>query len=74
MIKPGQIYRTNSKMGTRLHCITTKVVRGKCYTITHEGRGYLRWAEDFENKKLIAEYSTWQEAVNSPEFKGEKHD
>ena len=61
-------------MGTRLHCITTKVVRGKCYTITHEGRGYLRWAEDFKNKKLIAEYSTWQEAVNSPEFKGEKHD
>lgn len=48
MIKPGQIYRTNIKMGTRLHCITTKVVRGKCYTITHEGRGYLRWAEDFE--------------------------
>jgi hypothetical protein len=22
--------------------------------------------------KLIAEYPTWQEAVNSPEFKGEK--
>lgn len=31
-------------------------------------------SEDFKNKKLIAEYSTWQEAVNSPEFKGEKHD
>lgn len=38
------------------------------------GERYLRWAEDFKNKKLIAEYSTWQEAVNSPEFKGEKHD
>lgn len=31
---------------------------------------YVSWVETFGN--FIAEYPTWQEAVNSPEFKGDK--
>lgn len=71
MIKQGQIYRVHSKYGRIIHCITTSVNRGKCYTITNKGKGYIRWAEDFAGKELIAEYPTWQEAVNSKEFRNE---
>lgn len=27
-----------------------------------------------ERSELLKTFSTWQEAVNSPEFKGERHD
>lgn len=73
MIKVGQIYKkknikSRNKNHTTIYVITSPKVRGKVYTINNFGRGALRFAEDFDCKDLIAEYPTWQEAVNSPEF------
>ena len=55
-IKVGQIYRHNSIVVciTRLNTMGTMKY---CYR------------SDFEKYALIAEYPTWQEAVNSKEFK-----
>lgn len=77
MIKAGQIYKkkntkSRNKDHTTIYVITTPKVRGKVYTINNFGRGALRYAEDFDRKNLIAEYHTWQEAVNSKEFNGEE--
>lgn len=66
MIKVGQIYRLNE------HCYAFAITRksGVVWnTINSDGRSDY-WDEDFINKiDLIAEYPTWQEAVNSKEFK-----
>ncbi|MBR6515454.1 MAG: hypothetical protein IKT40_01220 [Bacilli bacterium] len=71
MIKVGQIYKTESNsryivtyMGT--YNIYLLYDNGYCmeYSISSMNNNY--------DDKLIAEYPTWQEAVNSPEFKGEK--
>ena len=37
--------------------------------IFKDGRTYRLWAEIIEKTKLLAEYPTWQEAVNSKGFK-----
>lgn len=68
-IKVGQIYEDED--GWRL-CITL-YSPVDIYAIYHQG-SMDNWSkkEDFLlNKKLIAEYPTWQEAVNSKEFNNE---
>lgn len=43
------------------------------YFITDDGRQERLWRTSVEETlELVAEYNTWQEAVNSKEFKGEK--
>ena len=69
MIKIGQIYKDED--GWRL-CITL-YSPVDIYAVYHQGSvGNWHNKEAFLlNKTLIAEYPTWQEAVNSKEFKGE---
>ena len=71
MIKVGQIYTKDNQ----ILCVTSILgsISGLlCYTITPNGFVYKDFYKDFEkDKKLIAEYQTWQEAVNSKEFNGE---
>lgn len=71
MIKVGQIYETKS--GSRY--IITYMGTFNLYLLYDNGYS-VEYSIYSMNKnyddKLIAEYPTWQEAVNSPEFKGEK--
>lgn len=71
MIKVGQIYKSNLTFAIRV--IT--FIDDSEVSIIHPD-GYVdRWSFDDianSNWELVAEYPTWQEAVNSPEFKGEK--
>lgn len=71
MIKVGQIYESNLTFAIR---VVTFVEDGEVSIIHPDG--YVdRWSfDDIANSKweLVAEYPTWQEAVNSPEFKGDK--
>ena len=70
-IKVGQIYK-GKNLNTR-YVITNKYDY-KSSIISDKGIGTLRWNSDIGRWKLIAEYPTWQEAVNSPEFKGVSDD
>lgn len=71
-VKVGQIY-IKDKQILCVISILGSVSGLLCYTINAKGFVYEDFYKDFEkDKKLIAEYPTWQEAVNSPEFKGEK--
>lgn len=71
MIKVGQLYKKDKQ----ILCVTSILgsVSGLlCNTIDTKGFVYKNFYKDFEkDKTLIAEYPTWQEAVNSKEFKGE---
>ena len=71
MIKVGQIYKTPS--GSRY--IVTYMGTYNIYLLYNTGYSLEYSISDMNNNyddKLIAEYSSWQEAVNSSEFKGEK--
>lgn len=78
MIKVGQIYKDNKKY-TSDNClfVITRIGNEVAYFVTNigyaKGRDTILLEEDIKDKdvKLIAEYPTWQEAVNSKEFKGE---
>lgn len=71
MIKSGQIYRTQGKRTTVL---ITAVGNDDFFVISPDGssaRCDIRYAGALqENATLLAQYSSWQEAVNSPEFNG----
>lgn len=80
MIKVGQVYKLN-KDYTSDNCVfvITRIWNEVAYFVSNigyaKGRDKILLEEDTKNKyvKLIAEYPTWQEAVNSKEFKvGEK--
>ena len=65
MIKAGQIYQTE-----RLEKFAvTRVIGPQISVITPHGIVALLSEISCDNE-LIAEYPTWQEAVNSKEFKG----
>lgn len=68
-VKVGQVYKDED--GWRFCVTLTSPV--DIYAVYHQGSiGSWNNKENFlRNKTLIAEYPTWQEAVNSPEFKGE---
>lgn len=67
MIKVGQIYRHNSIVV----CITRLKANGRGYCINTMGTMKYCYRSDFEKYALIAEYPTWQEAVNSEYFKND---
>lgn len=77
MIKVGQIYQEPNKYGikyviTRVRSHNNGVVRRYYHVICNDGYVFDELFEtDIEQAKLIAEYPTWKEAVNSKEFKGE---
>jgi len=70
MIKAGQIYKSNLTFAIR---VITFIDDSEVSLIHRDG--YVdRWSFDEianTNWELIAEYQTWQEAVNSKEFNGE---
>ena len=66
MIKVGQIRKDEFN----LYVITYDLTN--CAIVYQDGEVRECTEKLIEQDKLIAEYPTWQEAVNSPEFKGEK--
>lgn len=66
MIKVGQIRKDDFN----LYVITYDLTN--CAIVYRNGEVREYTEKLIEQDKLIAEYPTWQEAVNSPEFKGEK--
>lgn len=69
MIKVGQIYRLNEYCGCLV--ITKKYSNGIYQAIFNSGRAEVYDSDFLKVFDLIAEYETWQEAVNSKEFKEE---
>ena len=77
MIKVGDVYKDLSEIPMLNHTIT-HISDNLIFFITSDramfeivNRPYDK-AEFLRNRERIAEYPTWQEAVNSPEFKGDK--
>ena len=67
-IKVGQIYKSNLTLAIR----TIAFVDDEVSIINIDG-SVDRWKLDeipISDWKLLAEYPTWREAVNSPEFRG----
>lgn len=70
MIRVGQIYETN---GGNIWCVIKVYLAESPTSFVYliEPGGYVErlWVKTVEEElSLIAEYSTWQEAVNSKEF------
>lgn len=65
MIKVGQIYREKED----IFVITFANTSGGYHAIKNNGKVFS--GVGLDEKNIIAEYPTWQEAVNSKEFKGE---
>lgn len=73
MIKVGQIYKYTTEPNTRF-VVTAAFDENKRFDyILNDGIvfSYEEGKSLLSRTELIAEYSTWQEAVNSKEFKGE---
>lgn len=65
MIKVGQIYKTKKSL-----IVITRVKDCHVSFVNHKGYAETTPALLVKSElKLIAEYPTWQEAVNSKEFK-----
>lgn len=73
MIKPGQIYK-NDDVVTSIYVVIYGKDRNKIYCIYEDGSCGQIPNHFLERSELLKTFSTWQEAVNSPEFKGERHD
>lgn len=73
MIKVGQIYNSDDGIHVVTQISVSSIGREIASVIYNDGTSDC-WSDNFISKysKLIAEYPTWQEAVNSPEFRGEK--
>ena len=75
-VKVGQVYKLPfSKSPVVVIRIEPKYEKhfDWIYLITDEGQQERLWRKSVEETlELIAEYDTWNEAVNSPEFKGVK--
>lgn len=73
MIKAGQIYKEKRLPSWRKNDEDMFVVCNVEYNISvvyNDGKtDYVGWEWIKEDCELIAEYPTWQEAVNSKEFK-----
>ena len=69
-IKVGQIYKSNLTLAIR----TIAFVDDEEVSIINIDGFVDRWKLDeipISDWKLLAEYPTWRDAVNSPEFRGE---
>lgn len=64
MIKVGQIW----KVGEEIMCVTMVQLNGAYNYILPNG--YCGLGIGWITGDLVISYPTWQEAVNSPEFKG----
>lgn len=75
MIKVGQIYQLPI---TKTPIIVTRIVTKNdkkfddIYLLNIDGITERLWRNVVEGFDLLAEYNTWQDAVSSKEFKGEK--
>ena len=75
MIKVGQIYQEPSQYGfkyviTKVRPYNDEFIKKYYQAICDDGSVFDKFFEiDIKQDKLIAEYPTWQEAVNSKEFK-----
>lgn len=75
MIKVGQIYQLPI---SKTPIIVTHIVKRKdkkydeILLINEDGLQERLWRFVLEGMDLIAEYPTWQDAVGSKEFKGDK--
>lgn len=76
MIKIGQIYKNDDVVP--LIYVVTNVIhskdKNKIYCIYADGSCGQIPNHFLERSELLKTFSTWQEAVNSKEFNGEKHD
>ena len=70
-IKVGQVYQSVKQKDKRFVVTSSNEYDWKSYVISSEGVGNCRWNSDIGKMELIAEYPTWQEAVNSKEFNNE---
>jgi len=70
MIKVGQIYQAPHTKSKRVVTYTEEDL-GLLYSINKDGVSYACRYNSWNDYKLIAEYPTWQEAVNSKEFKND---
>lgn len=69
--KEGQIFEHYHAGRRIVICVTGQQTRKTCAycVIKPDGHTSTRYYGMFENYRLIAEYPTWREAVNSEEFK-----
>ena len=80
MIKPGQIYRTKFLKYTMAVTYIEPWIEEQenpiddIYCISPDGEHQIMQRSVVEESTLIVEYPTWQEAVNSKEFKEEVQD
>lgn len=79
MIKVGQIRKPTKEFKDdplgNIKMVISKIDDNCWCSIIFEDGDVITGSPDWvveEKTELIAEYSTWQEAVNSPEFRGEK--
>lgn len=70
MIKVGQIYKLPETEGlvVVIRVDETQSLFGWVYFIFSNGYVERLWKKTVKELKLVAEYPTWQEAVNSKEF------
>ena len=71
MIKEGQVYINTELRRKTIVCVTRVRKNGYPYIITNNGTSGTRTYDDLKKYILLAEYPTWQEAVNSKEFRNE---
>ena len=75
MIKVGQVWETTNKYKVVVTSIKEEDYKGQVCIIYDDGYTTDSYEDnDFTFSKLLAEYQTWQEAVNSKEFNGEKNE
>lgn len=67
-VKVGQVYLHRHAGENIIIVVTKKRINGFFYCIRNNGTTSSRWSSQFNNYELLAEYPTWQEAVNSKEF------
>lgn len=68
MIKVGHIYKPKNNEDAIFVVTRTEEAVGCCYIIWDDGSANYHNINE-EKIELIAEYPTWQEAVNSKEFR-----
>lgn len=68
MVRVGQIYSHKHRRRNVIICVTRIRANGLVYVVGNNGTATIRYKSYFEDYTLIAEYPTWQEAVNSREF------
>lgn len=72
MIKVGQVYQSIKQKDKQFVVTSSNKYDWKSHVISNEGVGSCRWNSEIRKMELIAEYPTWQEAVNSKEFNDER--